>query len=64
MNKKNVLVIDDEKDIRDLLLISLERLGYEAQVAEDIASAKSLIASDIPFDFCLTDIRLPAPAQQ
>lgn len=59
MNNKNILVIDDEKDIRDLLVISLRRLGYEAQVAEDIASAKSLIASNAPFDFCLTDIRLP-----
>jgi two-component system, NtrC family, response regulator PilR len=59
MNEKNILVVDDERDIRELLVVSLKRLGYQAEVAEDICSAEALIASDHPFDFCLTDIRLP-----
>ncbi len=59
MNKKNILVVDDEKDIRELLVVSLQRLGYQAMEAEDIRSAQNLIDSDKSFDFCLTDIRLP-----
>ena len=59
MNISNILVVDDEKDIRDLLVVSLERLGYQSQVAEDLFSARLVIDSDQPIDFCLTDIRLP-----
>lgn len=59
MNNKNILVVDDEKDIRDLLVVSLNRLGYEAFVAENYQSAIKLIDSDQTIDFCLTDIRLP-----
>jgi two-component system, NtrC family, response regulator PilR len=59
MSEKNILIVDDEKDIRELLVVSLKRLGYAAQVAEDVDSALSIIRSEQPVDFCLTDIRLP-----
>jgi two-component system, NtrC family, response regulator PilR len=59
MSEKNILIVDDEKDIRELLVVSLKRLGYAAQVAEDVDSALRIIRSEQPVDFCLTDIRLP-----
>ncbi len=59
MQQKQILIIDDEKDIRDLLGVSLRRLEYPFLAAEDFQSARSLIESDQPIDFCLTDIRLP-----
>ena len=59
MKRRNILVIDDEKDIRDLLVVSLGRLGHDACIAEDVKSARKIIDSKQEFDFCLTDIRLP-----
>lgn len=59
MQAKQILIIDDEKDIRDLLQVSVRRLGHECLLAEDVTSGRMLIESDQPIDFCLTDIRLP-----
>ena len=59
MSITNILVVDDEKDIRDLLAVSLKRLGHTAHLAEDVFSAQVIIDSDQDIDFCLTDIRLP-----
>lgn len=58
MNNKRILVVDDEKDIRNLLCISLERMGFLAFPAATIADAKKLISSE-SFDMGLTDVRLP-----
>tara|TARA_R110000868_G_scaffold8205_9_gene42835 strand:- start:11804 stop:13129 length:1326 start_codon:yes stop_codon:yes gene_type:complete len=52
------LVVDDEKDICELISISLGRLGVDAFEANDIARAKELFAEH-HFDICLTDMRLP-----
>lgn len=59
MSQANILIVDDEKDIRDLLVVSLNRLGHTGHVAEDVFSAQVIIDSDQHIDFCLTDIRLP-----
>lgn len=53
-----VLVVDDEPDIRELLEMSLFRMGLEVASAATIAEAKALMA-DREFDLCLTDMRLP-----
>ena len=52
------LIIDDEPDIRELLEITLSRMGVTSYAAEDIEAAKSLLA-ERSFDLCLTDMRLP-----
>jgi len=54
----DVLVVDDEADIRELLEISLIRMGLGVRSAGSIGEAKSLLAEH-PFDLCLTDMRLP-----
>lgn len=58
MNKQSVLVVDDEPDIRELLEITLMRMGLDVRCAKDYTSATRLLQST-PFDFCLTDMKLP-----
>src|SRR5262249_48048279 len=56
---QTVLVVDDEEDIRELLQLSLMRMGLGVECAGSVAQAKSLLA-EREFDLCLTDVRLPA----
>jgi two-component system, NtrC family, response regulator PilR len=56
--RKRVLVVDDEADIRELLDLTLARMGIEADCAGTIAEARSLLKSR-RYRLCLTDMRLP-----
>lgn len=56
--KVHVLVVDDEKMIRSLLKMSLQRMGYEVTTAEDGAEALDLFRSQ-QFDLVLLDILMP-----
>ncbi len=58
MQKPLALVIDDEPDIRELLTLTLGRMGIETVVAEDVTGARKELGSH-RFDICLTDMRLP-----
>lgn len=58
MNQATALIIDDEPDIRELLEITLSRMGVATHAAENITEGKALLASH-PFNLCLTDMRLP-----
>ena len=58
MSKQRVLIVDDEPDIRELLEITLLRMGLETRSAENIASATGLLHEEF-FDLCLTDMKLP-----
>jgi two-component system response regulator PilR (NtrC family) len=58
MTIRNVLVVDDEPDIRELLEITLARMGLEASTAERLEPARALV-NERQFDLCLTDMRLP-----
>ncbi len=53
-----VLVVDDEADIRELLGMTLIRMGLEPQCAGSVSEALSLLGSNA-FELCLTDMRLP-----
>ncbi len=53
-----VLVVDDEADLRDLLTLTLVRMGLDADSAESMVRARELMASR-PYALCLTDMRLP-----
>lgn len=55
---KRALVIDDEPDIRELIAMSLERVGLDTHTAGNLAEAMNLIDT-YEFDVCLTDMRLP-----
>ena len=54
----HVLVIDDEPDIRELLDLTLTRMGLQVTTAEDLRTARRALAEH-SFSFCLTDMRLP-----
>lgn len=54
----NCLVVDDETDIRELLVLTLERMNIEAISAANINEAKYLLEHH-DFALCLTDMRLP-----
>lgn len=54
----NCLVVDDETDIRELLVLTLERMKIEAMSAANITEAKYLL-NQHDFALCLTDMRLP-----
>ncbi|MCU0804024.1 MAG: sigma-54 dependent transcriptional regulator [Burkholderiales bacterium] len=54
----NVLVVDDEDDIRELLELTLLRMGLGVECAANVAEAQALLDAH-EFDLCLTDMRLP-----
>jgi CheY-like chemotaxis protein/predicted regulator of Ras-like GTPase activity (Roadblock/LC7/MglB family) len=60
MSKKQVLIVDDAKDIVFLLMHSLKRLGpeYEVTTATDGATALELIQKQ-KFDLIITDYMMP-----
>ena len=58
MDKQSVLVVDDEPDIRELLEITLLRMGLDVSCAENYTAATRLLHAR-SFDFCLTDMKLP-----
>jgi two-component system response regulator PilR (NtrC family) len=53
-----ILVIDDEKGMRDFLAIMLRKEGFQVQLAEDGRTAIQLISNNV-FDIVISDIRLP-----
>ena len=53
-----VLVVDDEADLRELLQLTLVRMGLDVDCAPDLSEARRFI-SDTRYDLCLTDMRLP-----
>lgn len=57
-NNKAALIIDDEADIRELLEITLSRMGIKTCSAATLEEARAWI-DERGFDFCITDMRLP-----
>ena len=53
-----VLVVDDEADIRELIDLTLSRMGLAAECVGSVAEARQCLASQ-DFHLCLTDMRLP-----
>ena len=55
---KNILVIDDEPDIRELLYITVTRMGHDCITACNVSEAYSALKQHT-FHLCLTDMNLP-----
>ncbi len=53
-----VLVVDDEADIRELLDLTLLRMGLSADCAGSVAEARQFLERE-RYQLCLTDMRLP-----
>ncbi len=58
MKQAKALIIDDEPDIRELLEITLLRMGIEVSCAANVAQGIELLSAS-SFQVCLTDLRLP-----
>lgn len=52
------LIIDDEADIRELIALTLDRIGLDTHTAANLEEAKHLLVN-YSFDVCLTDMKLP-----
>ena len=55
---KKILVVEDEPDIRELLVNYLKNEGYEVASAEDGVTALALFSKS-PFDLVILDILIP-----
>lgn len=58
MSTPNVLIVDDEADIRRLVEITLGRMGMNTSAAGCVQDAREMLA-EATFDVCLTDMQLP-----
>ncbi len=56
--KNQILVVDDEPDIREVLELTLGRMNLETRSASNLEEARHLL-EQFRFDLCLTDMRLP-----
>ncbi len=57
-NKKTILIVDDEPDIRELLEITLGRMNLPTATAANYQDAIQLL-TESHFSLCLTDMNLP-----
>lgn len=57
MEKKRILVIDDERDLCDILLFNLHAAGFQAQAVYSAEEALQLEVTD--FDLLLLDVMMP-----
>ena len=58
MTAKQILIVEDEKPIRDMIAFGLRRAGYEVREAEDCQQARVEVANRLP-DMLLVDWMLP-----
>jgi len=56
--KPTVLIVDDEADIRELVEITLSRMGLRTDSVATVGEAKERLGEQA-FDLCITDMRLP-----
>jgi two-component system response regulator PilR (NtrC family) len=56
--KPSCLIVDDEDDIRELLVITLERMNIETFSASCVQEAQQMLAQR-HFGLCLTDMQMP-----
>ncbi|MGD9583135.1 MAG: sigma-54-dependent transcriptional regulator [Lysobacterales bacterium] len=58
MSRQTALIIDDEPDIRELLVLTLTRMGLSVETASTVREALDRL-SEHDYDLCFTDMRLP-----
>jgi two-component system phosphate regulon response regulator PhoB len=58
MTSKQILIVEDEKPIRDMIAFGLRRAGFDVREAEDCTGARASIADHRP-DLMLVDWMLP-----
>jgi|SRR5579859_2144758 len=56
---QRILVVEDDKLVRELMVEILESSGYEVLAVNNGVSALHLLESDTAFDVMLTDVEMP-----
>ena len=56
---QSILVVEDDAQVRMLVTVVLEELGYTAEVVEDADGAIPILASSKKIDLLITDVGLP-----
>jgi putative two-component system response regulator len=56
--KPRALVVDDDEDVRELIVVTLTGGGYECSAAANAAEARQLLAGD-SFDLAMVDVMMP-----
>ena len=59
LHEATILVVDDDRDVRELAVSCLESLGYRVRTAEGGRAAIDLISDGVPLDLILIDIAMP-----
>jgi len=54
-----ILIVEDEKSMRDLLALMMRKEGYAVETAESAVLAKERIQRDEPYDLVISDISMP-----
>ncbi|TNC92887.1 MAG: sigma-54-dependent Fis family transcriptional regulator [Thalassolituus sp.] len=54
----SALIVDDEADIRELVTMTLERMGLKCTGAANVREAMEAL-EDTTFHFCITDMKMP-----
>lgn len=57
--RKTILVVDDDKQVRDAVSLQLTSLGYRTLVAENGPEALDVVAREPDIDLLLTDVVMP-----
>ena len=55
---QNILIVDDEPDVRDAIMTVLNRAGYTARAVSNVPDAIAELES-VPIDVVITDIIMP-----
>lgn len=58
---ETILVVEDDKAVRAMVVATLTDLGYKPLQAGDAASALAIIESGVPIDLLFTDVVMPGP---
>lgn len=58
MNKKKILIFDDDTATLEVVSIIFKEIGYEVQIAETVDQILSIVSAFLP-DLILMDINIP-----
>jgi DNA-binding NtrC family response regulator len=58
MRKENILIVEDDDNLRQVTKIQLDRAGYNATAATDVPQALAFLSGS-PADLVITDMNLP-----
>lgn len=61
-NGETILVVDDDEDVRSMIVDMLTSLGYKTVEASEVAAAETIIESGTHIDLVLSDVMLPGGA--